>query len=234
MGKILFGLLMLLSTLDLYAQTVKKERKLSLSFTFNVCQRYWADWAVKADDSRQIGFPMQPDVNPYDHVEGCGINGGFSIELRKWQVEAGISKTFRYIKLYNAMAAIVDSNRSPLAYDFNHWMTVNDLHLFIRKYWRTKKGGVRFFIEISSSRNARNAYAYSIMYTNRSVRSPKGYSKMASVYNFDSYDTFVGFNRRNLMLSLGGKLIPTSNMRTYAYFPKIIPEVRIGYRFKVL
>lgn len=221
-----FFWILFLSHFTTFAQSEKTENKFSITATLQVMNR---PTTIDFSSNPQVFYSPSITSDFKSQNVGFGINGSIELKYNPWQLAFSIGTTARMSKLYDVLKVEEISDTAgkfiSAVYDYNKWAPVNYIQLKDEKMLWFSVGVNQFIRETYVS--SRHVVLPDSDYYNKSTQHSFGFSAMS---------LRVGIVRKNVTTGLGF-YFPDTDLVTLDFnggFKSIIPEFRIGYRFKVL
>lgn len=226
--------ILFLAHFSTFSQSETTVNKFSITATLQVMNR---PTTIDFSSNPQVFYSPSITSDFKSQNVGFGINGSLELKYTPWQLAFSIGTTARMSKLYDVFKEEEISDTAgkfiSAVYDYNKWAPVNDIHFEVTKYFKLKDekliwfsvGANQFFREIYVS--SRHVVLPDSNYYNKNTQYSFGFSAMS---------IRAGFVRKNLTTGLGF-YFPDTDLITLDFkggFKNLIPEFRIGYRFKVL
>lgn len=217
-----------------FAQSEATQKKFSITATLQVMSR---PITIDFSSNPQVFYSPSITTDFKSQNVGFGINGSLELKYAPWQLAFSVGTTARMSKLYDVFKEEEISDTAgkfiSAVYDYNKWAPVNDIHFEVTKYYKLKDEKMLWF-SFGVNQFIRETYVSS-----RHVVMPDSnfYNKNIQYsFGFSAMSLRAGFVRKNVTASLG-VYFPHTDLVILDFeggFKSVIPEFRIGYRFKVL
>ena len=236
MNKPVFLLLPFLCSVA-FAQDTPRSHKFSLAASVQVMNRPTTFECI----SEPSGMYTPTIITDFrEQNVGFGVTGIIELKHNPSKLAFSIGTTGRVAKLYDVLRVeeIRDTSGKFIsaAYDYNKWAPVSDIHFELTKYITLKDEKLIYF-SIGVNQFMRGTYPSSrrvvvpdSLLHNRTIK------RFVYDFGFSAMNFRIGMVQKNVTASLGVYFPDTDiiTLEFYGGFKSIIPEFRIGYRFKVI